>query len=65
MGQLMIVEAAGQLSLLQMSGNVFVWHLLEASLEKINFLQLECQLALIYPKAYSVPHPRSKLSRHQ
>jgi hypothetical protein len=38
MRQLVVVETAGQLSLFQVSGNVFVWHLLEAGLEEINFL---------------------------
>jgi hypothetical protein len=34
-----VVETASQLSLFQVSGNVFVGHLLEASLEKVNFLK--------------------------
>jgi len=39
MRKLVVVETAGQLSLFQVSGNMFVWHLLEAGLEKVNFLQ--------------------------
>jgi hypothetical protein len=39
MRQLVVVETASQLSLFQVSGNVFVGHLLEAGLEKINFLK--------------------------
>jgi hypothetical protein len=39
MRQLVVVKTASQLSLFQVSGNVFVRHLLEASLEKVNFLQ--------------------------
>jgi hypothetical protein len=38
MGKLVVVKTASQLSLFQVSGNVFVGHLLEASLKKINFL---------------------------
>ena len=40
MRQLVVVKTASQLSLFQVSGNVFVWHLLEAGLEEINFLVL-------------------------
>jgi hypothetical protein len=39
MRKLVVVKTTSQLSLFQVGGNVFVWHLLEASLEKINFLQ--------------------------
>jgi hypothetical protein len=39
MRQLVVVKTASQLSLFQVSGNVFVRHLLEASLEKVNFLK--------------------------
>jgi hypothetical protein len=38
--QLVVVKAASQLSLFQMSGNVLIGHLLETSLEKVNFLIL-------------------------
>lgn len=38
MRQLVVVKTTSQLSLFQVSSNVFVGHLLEASLEKINFL---------------------------
>jgi hypothetical protein len=38
MGQLVIMEATCQLSLLQVSCNVLVRHFLETSLEKIDFL---------------------------
>lgn len=34
------MEATSQLSLFQVRGNVLVWHLLKASLEKIDFLFL-------------------------
>lgn len=37
-GQLVVVKATSQLGLFQVSGNVLVWHLLEAGLKKINFL---------------------------
>ena len=35
----MVVQAAGQLGLLEMSSNVLVRHLLETSLKEIDFLQ--------------------------
>lgn len=38
--KLVVVQAASQLGLLQVSGNVLVGHLLETSLEEINFLFL-------------------------
>jgi hypothetical protein len=41
--ELMIVEATGQLSLFQVSGNVLVWHFLETSLKEINFLREKCE----------------------
>jgi hypothetical protein len=37
-GDLVVVEAAGQLRLVQMGGDVLVGHLLEASLKKVCFL---------------------------
>lgn len=37
-GELMIMEAAGQLGLFQMSGDVLVGHFLETGLEKVDFL---------------------------
>lgn len=39
MRKLVVVKTASQLSLFQVSGNVFIWHFLEAGLEKVNFLQ--------------------------
>jgi hypothetical protein len=38
MRKLVVVKTASQLSFFQVSGNMFVGHLLETSLEKINFL---------------------------
>jgi len=37
--ELVVVQSAGKLSLLQVGSNVLVWHLLQASLEKIYFLK--------------------------
>lgn len=34
----MVVQAAGELSLLEVRGNVLVGHLLETSLEEVDFL---------------------------
>ena len=39
MRELVVMEATSQLGLFQVRGNVFVWHLLKASLEKIDFLE--------------------------
>jgi hypothetical protein len=38
MRELMIVEATSQLGLFQVRGDVLIGHLLETSLEKIDFL---------------------------
>jgi len=38
MAKLVVVQAAGQLGLLEMSGNVLVGHLLKTSLQQINLL---------------------------
>ena len=38
MAELVVVEAAGELRLLQVRGNVLVGHFLESSLEQIDFL---------------------------
>lgn len=66
MRQLVVVKTAGQLSLFQVSGNVFVGHLLEASLEKINFLQFGVrQESKQNGENVFVPHPRSKLCHRQ
>jgi len=35
----MVMKAAGQLSLFQVSGNMLVGHLLETGLEEVNFLK--------------------------
>jgi len=39
MAQLVVVEAASQLGLFQMSGDMLIRHFLEPSLEKIDFLR--------------------------
>lgn len=39
MRELVVMEATSQLGFFQVRGNVFVWHLLKASLEKIDFLE--------------------------
>jgi hypothetical protein len=41
MAQLMVVQAAGKLSLLEVSGNMLVRHFLKTSLKKIDFLHIE------------------------
>jgi hypothetical protein len=66
MRKLVVVETASQLSLFQVSGNVFVGHLLETSLEKINFLKC----CVSYEQKHRaehiiVPRPRSMLCRRQ
>ncbi len=38
MTELVVVETAGKLSLLQVCRNMLVWHLLKTSLEEIDFL---------------------------
>ena len=37
-GELVVVEAAGQFGFLQMCGDVFVGHFVEASLDEVGFL---------------------------
>jgi hypothetical protein len=39
MRKLMEMQTAGQLSLLEVSGDVLVWHLLHAGLEEVGFLR--------------------------
>jgi hypothetical protein len=39
MRELMVMETTRQLSLFQVGCNVLVWHLLEASLEKVDLLE--------------------------
>lgn len=45
MRQLMVVEATGELGLLQVSSNVLVGHLLHACLEQVVFLSLSDKLS--------------------
>lgn len=40
MRELVVVQAAGELGLLEVRGDVLIGHLLEARLEEIDFLQL-------------------------
>lgn len=55
----MVVEAASQLGLFQIRSDVFVGHLLETGLEKIDFL---CELVKVQlPESIVIPHLRSKL----
>jgi hypothetical protein len=65
MRQLMVVKTASQLSLFQVSGNVFVGHLLEAGLEKVNFLQSCISQQSKHREHILVPHLRSKLFHRQ
>lgn len=60
MRQLVVVEATCQLGLFQMSGDVLVWHLLETSLQKINFLNALSVGCSRKTKHISIPRPRSK-----
>lgn len=41
MGELVIVQAAGEFGLLEVRGDVLVGHLLEARLEKVDFLRVD------------------------
>jgi hypothetical protein len=64
MRKLVVVQTASQLSLFQVSGNMFIRHFLEAGLEKVNFLQCSVsQEWKDYTESISVPHPRSMLCR--
>lgn len=47
MAQLVVMETAGQLGLLQMCGDMLVGHFLQASLQEINFL---FQRSVLLPK---------------
>lgn len=38
MAELMVMQTASEFSLLQVGSNMFVWHLLESSLEQIYLL---------------------------
>ena len=40
----MIVEAAGKLSLLELGCDVFIWHLVHASLDEVGFLEASIPL---------------------
>jgi hypothetical protein len=52
MRKLMIVKATSQLSLFKVRGYVFIWHFLETSLEKIDFL--ESDISWIFEKESQV-----------
>jgi len=41
----MVVEAAGELSLLKVGGNVLVWHLLHAGLKQVALLVIVRQVS--------------------
>lgn len=66
MGKLVVVQAACELGFLQVGGNMFVWHFLQASLEQVNFL-FYVGVSTCGPSVsrnllscHHIPHPRSK-----
>ncbi len=69
MAELVVVEAARELRLLQVGGDMLVWHLLHARLEEISFLQGGGFVNVPSPSDTeqtsqgSLPHPRSTLAR--
>lgn len=60
MAQLMVVQAASKLGLLQVSCDVFVRHFLKASLKKVDLLFL----GSIYVQRYSAARVRPKQHRY-
>jgi hypothetical protein len=73
MAELMVMQTASEFGLLQMGSNMFVWHLLESSLEQIYLLYVGRQFVSfrvpfneprkwiqVWCQGFPIPHPRSK-----